>query len=47
MMLLADMVGSVQCGDCRRKMAGVIRAELPNLLKQALKSPITSSDHLH
>jgi hypothetical protein len=48
-MLIADVVGSIQCRECRRLAANAIKEKLlPHYLDQALRVPITEQfDHVH
>jgi hypothetical protein len=46
LMLVADLIGHVQCAGCRAVMAKSARKVLPKLIKEAMQRPITEP-HLH
>jgi len=48
-MLLADVVGSVQCLECRQQVAEHLKENVvPHFIDQAIRAPLTGeSSHIH
>jgi hypothetical protein len=47
MMVLGDMVASINCAKCRKLNKKAIQRTLPKILAQAMAEPISESQHVH
>jgi hypothetical protein len=48
MMVIGDVLASIQCRDCRRLNAKTVKEDLPRMIRHALTQPIQhSQQHTH
>jgi uncharacterized protein YejL (UPF0352 family) len=47
MMVLGDLVASIDCPSCRKQSKKAIQRTLPKILAQAMAQPTSESQHVH
>jgi hypothetical protein len=47
MMLIADIVATVGCPDCRDKLTTMVKTPLPAIMEEAKEHATTESQHKH